>query len=193
MLAPPSPYLPIEGKIHRDMFSLFYGVWCNPDTKIHQIVKYLLSTSSENSRTWVMNLRHISAMYGMEDPLSCLQKSPPKKLAYKELVITKITSFHEKELRMKADNNDLMQYLNVSLGGLRGRPHPCLLNLLKTDEVKKLRPHLKFLTGDYLTYQRKFEESNKGSPLCRLCQLEKESIFHIWQFVLNMMLQGQEY
>ena len=80
---------------------------------------------------------------------------------------------------MKADNNDLMQYLNVSLGGLRGRPHPCLSNIVKADEVKKLRPHLKFLTGDYLTYKRKFEESTKGSPLCRLCQLENESILHI--------------
>ena len=60
--------LPIDGKIHRDMFSLFYSVWCNPDTKIYQIVKYLLSTSPENSRTWVTNLRHISRMYSLEDP-----------------------------------------------------------------------------------------------------------------------------
>ena len=68
--------LPIEGKIHRDMFSLFYSVWCNPDTKIYQIVKYLLSTSPENSRTWVANLRHISEMYNLEDPLTCLQRDP---------------------------------------------------------------------------------------------------------------------
>ena len=51
--------LPMEGRIHRDMFSLFYGVWCNPDTKIHQIVKYLLQNSSDSHRTWVINLRHI--------------------------------------------------------------------------------------------------------------------------------------
>ena len=63
----------IEGKIHRDMFSLFYSVWCNPDTKIYRIVKYLLTTSSENSRTWAINMRHISKMYQLEDPLSCLQ------------------------------------------------------------------------------------------------------------------------
>ena len=29
--------LPMEGKIHRDMFSLFFGVWCNPDTQISSI------------------------------------------------------------------------------------------------------------------------------------------------------------
>ena len=71
--------LPIEGKIHRDIFSLFYGVWANPDTKIYQIVKYLLENSSENSCTWSAHFRHISKMYGLEDPILCLQKDPPTK------------------------------------------------------------------------------------------------------------------
>ena len=34
----------IEGKIHRDIFSLFYSIWSNPETKIYEIVKYLLTT-----------------------------------------------------------------------------------------------------------------------------------------------------
>ena len=51
--------LHIEGKIHCDMFSLFYSFWSNPDTKIYHIVKYILSTSPDNSRTWSVNLRHI--------------------------------------------------------------------------------------------------------------------------------------
>ena len=55
--------LPMEGRLHCDMFALFYSVWCNPQTKIHQIVKYLLINSPENSRTWSVNLRHISKMY----------------------------------------------------------------------------------------------------------------------------------
>ena len=67
--------LPIEGRIHRDMFSLFFSVWCNPDTKIHQILKYLLANSPDNSRTWAVNLRHLSKMYKLEDPLSSLQTS----------------------------------------------------------------------------------------------------------------------
>ena len=171
--------LPMEGRIHRDMFSLFYGVWCNPQTKIHQIVKYLLQTSSDNSRTWVINLRHISRMYQLEDPLSCLGRSPPEKSSYKELITTKIASFHEREMKMKAENNDLMQYMNVSLSGLRGRHHPSLSQVITTGEVKQLRPHLKFLTGDYLTYERKYNESGQGNPLCRICRVGNESISHI--------------
>ena len=54
---------PMEGKVHRDMFSLFYSVWSNPDTKIYQIVKYLLSSSPDNSHTWAVNMRHIAKMY----------------------------------------------------------------------------------------------------------------------------------
>jgi hypothetical protein len=42
--------LPMEGKIHRDMFSFFFSVWSNPDTKIHQMIKYILSISPDNSR-----------------------------------------------------------------------------------------------------------------------------------------------
>ena len=171
--------LPMEGKIHRDMFSLFFGVWCNPDTKIHQIVKYLLSTSSENSRTWAINMRHITQMYGLEDPLLCLEREAPKKSDYKETVMSKITAFHEHELRTKAKTNEYMKYLNVNLSGLRGKHHPCLSGIITTEEVKKMRPHVKLLAGDYLTYQKKYDQTNQGSPLCRLCHLEGETICHI--------------
>ena len=171
--------LPMEGKLHRDMLSLFFGVWCNTDTKIHQIIKYLLSSSSENSRTWVINLRHICQMYNLEDPSSCLDRPAPSHSVFKERVITKITAFHENELRRKAVNNQYMKYLNINLSGLRGKPHPCLAGIVTTEEVKKLRPHLKFLSGDYLTYQKKFDQTSLGSPICRLCHQEGETISHI--------------
>ena len=76
-------------------------------------------------------------------------------------------------------NNEYMKYLNVNLSGLRGKPHPCLAGIVTTEEVKKLRPHLKFLSGDYLTYQKKFDQTSQGSPICRLCHQEGETISHI--------------
>ena len=171
--------LPIEGKIHRDMFSLFYGVWSNPDTKIYQIVKYLLSSSPDSSRTWAVNLRHVARMYQLEDPLTCLQRDAPDHSEYKETVMTRITVFHETELRNKAESNNLMKYLNVRMTGLRGRNHPCLANIVTTDEVRKMRPYMKFLTGDYLTYLKKYENTNQGNPLCKICHTENESVCHI--------------
>ena len=42
-----------------------------------------------------------------------------------------------------------------------------------------MRPHLKFLSGDYLTYQTKFDQTGQGNPLCKVCRTENETISHI--------------
>ena len=176
--------LPIEGKIHRDVFSLFFSTWSNPDTKIHEIVKYLLKESTENSRTWSIFIKQLSVMYGLTDPLQCLQSDPPQKSVFKEHVITKITAFHEKELRQNSMSNSNMKYLNVSVCGLRGKRHPALSNLLTAFNVKKSRPHLKMLCMDYYTYEKRADQSG-GSPHCRSCCVANqemppaENIHHI--------------
>ena len=172
--------LPIEAKIHRDMFSLFYSIWTNPSSKIFSIVKYLLETSSENSRSWSIQLRHISKMYNMDDPLTCLTKTPPSKSSYKEYILTKITAFHEHELRTESVDKDKMKYLNVSLIGLRGKLHPAISGVSTTHAVNKMRPHIKMLVGNYLTFEEKSLQSG-GSPYCRLCseKSEYESLEHL--------------
>ena len=61
-----------------------------------------------------------------------------------------------------------MKYLNVSLLGLRGRLHPAITDVTTTHEVKKMRPHVKMLSGNYLTFEIKSLQSG-GSDECRLC------------------------
>ena len=160
--------LPIEGQIHREVFSLFYSVWSNPDSKIYKIVKYLLEASLDNSRTWSVHLRFLSKKYGLADPLECLKVDPPSKSQYKENILTKVCAHFEKSLRTKADTNSRLKYLNVSLSGLRGRHHPALADIITTTEVKKSRIHIKMLAGDYFTYEVKSNQSG-GSPHCRCC------------------------
>ena len=170
--------IPIEAKMHKDVFSLFFSVWSNPESKIYSIVKYILSSSNEDSRTWAIHIRHISKQYGLEDPLSCLYRDAPTKSSYKNDVNARINAFHEGELRQKSS----MEYFNVSLLGLSGRRHPALSGLITTNDVKKSRSHLKMLIGDLLTYEKKSEQSG-GSPNCRLCsEGEKENICHILTF-----------
>ena len=82
--------LPIEAKIHRDIFALFYSVWANPDTKIYDIVKYLISSSIENSSTWSVHLRSLCKQYGLEDPQTLLRRDPPNKSSFKNDVLTRI-------------------------------------------------------------------------------------------------------
>ena len=112
-------------------------------------------------------------MYGLEDPLQCLYRDPPKKSEYREKVLTKITAFHEKELRRQAESNSNMTYLNVSISGLRGRHHPSLSYLLTAHDVQKSQPHIKMLCGDYFTYEKRSNQSG-GSPHCRSCSLTNQ-------------------
>ena len=71
-----------------------------------------------------------------------------------------------------------MRYLNVSLSGLAGTPHVALLNINTTQDARKLRYHLKFLTGDYLTAER-LAIDQALSPNCKLCDAPVESIDHV--------------
>ena len=174
--------LPMEGQIHRDIFSLFYSVWANPDTKIHHIVKYLLQTSSPKSRTWSIYIRNLAKKYELPDPLECLESNLSSKSTFKEHVITKITAYHEKELREAASKNSRMKYFNVSLISLRGQHHTALSNIVTPHEVQKCRIHLKMLCGDFMTYEVRAAQSG-GSPNCRTCSktsnLLTENLEHI--------------
>ena len=126
-----------------------------------------------------MLLASIANMYNIEDPLISLNKKPPTKATYKENIKTKILAYHEKELRNKSSNKESMRYFNVSLLSLSGRPHPAISNVTTTHEVRKMRPHIKILTGNYFTLEQKSIQSG-GSPLCLLCDLsESESIEHL--------------
>ena len=76
-------------------------------------------------------------------------------------------------------NNSCMKYFNVSLLGLRGKRHPAIGNIINTNNVSNMRPHVKMLVGDYLCYEKKSKQSG-GSPSCRICESgESESYRHM--------------
>ena len=126
-------------------------------------------------------MKHLSIKYNIEDPLTCLRRDPPEKSQYKEYVNTKISAYYENELRLSAKTNSKMTYLNISVAGLRGRPHPALSGQLTSKDVKNSRIHLKMLVGDYMTYSIRASQSG-GSPHCRCCSSEpskNEDLLHI--------------
>ena len=61
-----------------------------------------------------------------------------------------------------------MSYLNVNIKGLNGMPHAALSGVVTTQSVQKLRAHLKMLTDDLYTYEKKAKYQG-GSSQCRLC------------------------
>ena len=72
-----------------------------------------------------------------------------------------------------------MKYLNVELLGLYGAPHPALRNICTSQDVKKLRIHLKLLTCDFLTNERLNLDQPHRSAACSLCLSPVDSSEHI--------------
>ena len=68
-------------------------------------------------------------------------------------------------MRCLTQNNLKMRFLNVNLNGLSGRPHPALKNIQTTQDCKKLRLYLKFLTCDLIIDT----DSSTFSLACSLC------------------------
>ena len=94
-------------------------------------------------------------------------QNPMSKISWKQLITTKITAHYEKYLRSLSESNSRMEYLNTNLLGLTGRQHPAIQNIHSSWEVRISRPHVKFLSGNYLTYAIKSEQSG-GSARCRM-------------------------
>ena len=133
-----------------------------------------------NSTTWSNHVQLLCLRYGFPPPLSLLQSSPPpSKEAWNSLVKSRVTIWHEQKLRKAASNNSKMKYLNVELSGLSGRHHPILQNICTTQEAKKLRLHLKFLTCDFLTNERLSIDRPTLNPACDLCLASIDSIEHV--------------
>ena len=112
---------------------------------------------------------HPCQLYDLPDPLHLLQQEDAwPKSKWKNWCSAKVKSYQEKLWREKALTNSKVTFLNIQLIGLNGRHHPALSGLETTIDVKRLRPHLKMLTGDYLTYSRIAEDRKMGDPSCRI-------------------------
>ena len=172
--------LPVEATIHINTLSLLHNIWSNPQTTIFKIVSYILKMCRSNSVTLSNHIQLLCQKYSLPSPLSLLQTSPPwSKEFWNCLVKTRVTVWHETNLRRISLHNSKMKYLNVQLLGLSGAVHPALRNINTTQDVKKLRLHVKFLTCDLLTNERKSLDQPSMSPACLLCHAPVESLEHV--------------
>ena len=173
--------LPVEATLHIRTLGLFYNIVSNPSSTVHTITKYILQMCNRSSTTWSNHVQLLCLRYGLPPPLTLLNNNCPviTKEEWSNLVKTRVTVWHEKELRGAAINNKKMKYLNVQLCGLAGHPHPILLNILNTQDAKKLRSHLKFLTCDILCNELLASNQPSLSPACQLCLCSVDNIEHI--------------
>ena len=171
--------LPIEAVLHINTLTLFHNIWSNPDLTVHKIVKYALMMCQNNSSTWSNHIQQLCLKYSLPSPLSLLSTTAWPKSAWVCLVKSRVTNWHETYLRDKSLSNSKMKYLNVGLLGLSGAPHPALRNIYTSQDVKKLRIHLKLLTCDFLTNERLSLNQPHHSPACSLCLSPVDSLEHI--------------
>ena len=75
---------PIEASLHMDILSLFWNIWVNPQTKVFDVLKYLLMMSDDSSLTWSAHVRIIFQLYHLPDPLILLESTPWPKERLKE-------------------------------------------------------------------------------------------------------------
>ena len=114
-----------------------------------------------------LKLLYCLYMYDIQDPLTVIHQQPPPKEEYNDYIRTKITVYYEKQFRTSSSTNSKMLYLNVNVKGLNGRCHPALQNISSTNDVKRLRPHIKMLCSDLYTYEIKLHI--KVDPLTADC------------------------
>ena len=163
--------LPIEASLHMDIFSLFWNIWSNPQTKAFDVLKYLLKMSDSSSLTWSAHVRILFLMYKLPDPLQLLDVPPWPKVRWKQHSQIAVTSYHEQSLRSKVMRNSKLEFLNVKATGLTAKPHPVLSWVMTTREVVIIRPHIKMLAGDYLCYTN-LAHDRGIDPHCRMCQAQ---------------------
>ena len=161
--------LPLEAALHLDILTLFWCIWANPQTKIFDIVKYLLMMAGTSSVTWSAHIRILFQLYNLPDPLLLLSGAPWPKERWKMTVKTAVTTHTEAIWRKKAAANSKLGFLNVQALGLSRKVHPVLLGVLTTQEVLQSRVHVRMLSGDYpcSAYIGNDQQMNR---YCKLCQ-----------------------
>ena len=162
-------------------------------SRYYCLVKYILRMCPDNSITWSNHVHFLCKIYSLPCPLYLLEHAPawPKE-KWTTLIKTRVTVHHETKLWLRAKSNSKMCYLNVQLLGLSGHPHPALLDIFTTQDVRKLRLHIKFLAGDFLTAERVALDQPQLSPMCKLCGVSVETASHVFSTMSSTVRSSRE-
>ena len=121
----------MEATLHLDILSLFWNIWCNPQTKSHEVLKYLLRMAENNSLTWSAHVRLVFQIYKLPDPILLLET---RNRILPELLNT-VANFYEGNKILSSPSHDLLTQFILDCSSLNLPPtirvHPSHLRFTK--------------------------------------------------------------
>ena len=116
--------LPFPGILHLRQLGLFSTICRLKDNILHSVAKYVLTTASDNSKSWFVQLKNICSQYGLPHPLQLLE-CPPTKDRFKHLTNLKVQEFWVDKLRKDVQKLSSLKLFNPFYMSLSS-PHPII-------------------------------------------------------------------
>ena len=138
-----------------------------PNNILHKMARYILTTSSDSSQSWFIQVKKLLLQYNLPHPLRLLD-SPLSKAALKKLFKNHVIDFWQTKLRRDAAPLSSLEYFKPQFMSLQ-ITHPLWTSCGSNSyEICKAIIQAKMLSGRYRTDQllRHFSD-NDG--LCALC------------------------
>ena len=193
--------LPASALLHLKQLTLFGMISRLPQNILPRIAKYVLTTSSDSSKSWFFHIRALSQQYQLPHPLLLLQ-NPLTKTTFKKIIKSKVQDYWENSLRHSASTLSSLAYFHPEFMSL-SVPHPLWTTCDSNPfEIAKSTVQAKLLSGRYRTDKllKHFSKNNTGN--CSLCEDETEgSIEHLLvlcptlaqtrQNMFNMLEKGE--
>ena len=160
--------LPLTGLLHLAMLTLLGMVArLGASGVLNRMGRHALLTAG-NSRSWFIQVRHITEKYGLDDPLLVLQQPLPK-ARWKSTCRAAVTKYWLAQYRGEAENLDSLQHFRYNFFSL-SKPHRTITTAGSPHEVTRAATVTLMLSGRYVTCHRArlFNNQNPNGN-CRLC------------------------
>ena len=172
--------LPIEAELHKRQLSFLYILLSAENVKFKRIIERQLCENFDNKDSFFYCIIEVLFMYNLPSILH-LQKNLPKKLQWKKMIMTSISSYWN-ELLLNQAHSTMSSLKYLSKDNLRiGNPHSIYRTVKPSImDVRKCIIKTCMITRTY-TLQADRHKFNRYEvePLCQLCNIESEDLPHM--------------
>ena len=161
--------LPATAILHLRILSLFGMISrSDPNSILQQIGRRVYLSKNFNRKSWFSQIKLITQLYLLPDPLLLLQ-TPSSKVEWKKLCKAKVVSYWEEKLRADILKLPSLKYFSPQFMSLQ-EPHPLWTCAESGYEVKKAVVVANMISGRYCSdYHVRHWSRTNPEGLCQLC------------------------